>query len=406
MGGWAAVAPLAGAVIAQATVVVDSNVNKIQHQNGGVVADIRVRDGDHVRAGDLLMRLDETTARANLQITTKQLDHLAAREGRLLAERDGLERMFVSPGLQERLSDPGFSQIFADETRLFEIRHSAREGLRSQLGERIGQLSEEVTGLEAQLSAKEREIGFIRDELKGVRDLHRKNLVPLSRVNALERDAARIEGERGQLLASAAQARGKMTEIRLQILQVDQDLKTEVGKDLREQQGKQAELEERRITAEDQLKRVEIRSPQTGIVHQLALHTVGGVVTAGEPIMLIVPEGDAMVLEARVSPRDIDHVMAGQPAVIRLNAFNQRVTREFRGEVAYVAADLTRDAKQNESWFAVRIKIQPSDLRSAAGLRLVPGMPAEVHLQTGERTALAYLLQPLTEQFARAFKEQ
>jgi HlyD family secretion protein len=406
VGGWAAVTPLSGAVIAPATVVVDSNVKKVQHQTGGIVGEIRVKDGDHVHAGDVLLRLDETVARANLQITSKQLDQFAAREARLLAERDGLDAMVVSPTLQERMREPDFALMFADERRLFENRRSARDGLKNQLGERVAQLSDEIVGIEAQLTAKERETSLIREELKGVRELYRKNLLPLTRVNALDRDAARIEGERGQLLAAVAQAKGKISETRLQILQIDRDLKTEVGKDLREQQAKQAELVERRIAADDQLRRVDIRSPQTGIVHQLSVHTVGGVVSPGEPIMLVVPEGEQLVLEAKVSPQEIDHVQVGQPAIVRMTAFNQRTTPEFRGEVSYVAADLTKDQQQNQAWFVARIRLESDELHAALGARLVPGMPAEVHLQTGDRTALSYFLKPLSDQVSRAFKER
>jgi HlyD family secretion protein len=404
--GWAALTPLAGAAVAPATIVVDSSVKKVQHQSGGIVGEIRVKDGDRVRAGDVLLRLDETVTRANLQITTKQLDQFSAREARLLAERDGVDHLLIPASLQPRLAAPDIAAMVADEQRLFESRRAAREGLRAQLTERIQQLDDEVVGLQAQLAAKEKETAFIRDELKGVRDLYRKNLVPLTRVNALERDATRIEGEQGQFQASVAQARGKASEIRLQILQIDQDLRTEVGKDLRDQQAKQAELVERRVTAEDQLRRVEIRSPQTGVVHQLSVHTVGGVISPGEAVMLVVPEGDVLVLEAKIAPQDIDHVHVGQPAIIRFTAFNSRTTPEIGGEVVFVAADIARDAQpQAPPYYLARIKPKPEDLRRLSQLKLLPGMPAEVHLQTGERSALSYFLKPLTEQMSRAFKE-
>jgi HlyD family secretion protein len=417
LGGWASLTPLAGAVVAPATLVVDSSVKKVQHPTGGIVGEIRVRDGDRVHAGDVLMRLDETVTRANLQITTKQLDQYATREARLLAERDGVDHLLIPAEVAARLAEPGIAAMVADEQRLFESRRIQREGQRGQLLERIAQLGDEVGGIQAQLAAKEKETAFIRDELKGVRDLYRKNLVPLGRVNALERDAARIEGEQGQLQASVAQSRGKIAETRLQILQIDQDLKTEVSKDLREQQAKQAELVERRVTGEDQLRRIEIRSPQDGYVHELAVHTVGGVVTPGEPIMMIVPAGDSLVLEARVQPQDISHVSLGQPAVVRLNAFNMRTTPEVPGQVSFVSPDLARDlavqsgqaqgqSSHEAPAYLARIRLDPEALHRLAGLKLVPGMPAEVHLQTGERTALSYLLKPLTEQLGRAFREQ
>jgi HlyD family secretion protein len=405
VGVWGATAPLAGAVIAPATVVVDSNVKKIQHQTGGIVGEILVRDGQRVEAGDLLVRLDQTMARANLLIVTRQLDQIGGRQARLKAERDGLSTIAFPSALTDRQAQPDIAEIVFEEQRLFENRRSAREGQRAQLTERVTQLSNEIDGLTAQLAAKEREISLIREELKGVRELYRKNLVQLPRLNALERDAARIEGERGQLLASVAQTKGKIAETKLQILQIDQDLRTEVGKDLRELQAKEAELAERRVAAEDQLQRVEIRSPQAGMVHQLAVHTVGGVVTPGEPIMLIVPEGDTLVLEAKIAPQDIDHIALGQPAVIRLSAFNQRTTPEVNGRVSFVSADLTKEQQTNSTYYVARISIE-DDLTRLTGIKLLPGMPAEVHLQTGERTALSYMLKPLRDQFARAFKEK
>ncbi|MFO1148268.1 MAG: HlyD family type I secretion periplasmic adaptor subunit [Alsobacter sp.] len=404
--GWAAMTPLAGAAVAPATLVVDSSVKKVQHQAGGIVGEIRVKDGDRVQAGDVLLRLDETVTRANLQITTKQLDQFSAREARLLAERDGVDHLLIPASLQPRLAEPEIAGMMSDEQRLFDSRRAAREGLRAQLTERIQQLNDEVVGLQAQLAAKEKETAFIRDELRGVRELYRKTLVPLTRVNALERDATRIEGEQGQLQASVAQARGKISEVKLQILQIDQDLRTEVGKDLREQQAKQAELVERRVAAEDQLRRVEIRSPQAGVVHQLSVHTVGGVISPGEAVMLVVPDGDVLVLEAKIAPQDIDHVHIGQSAVVRLTAFNTRTTPEISGEVVFVSADISRDAQpQSTPYYLARIKPSAEDLRRLSPLKLLPGMPAEVHLQTGERSALSYLLKPLTEQMSRAFKE-
>ena len=201
-----------------------------------------------------------------------------------------------------------------------------------------------------------------------MRELWRKNLVQIQRVTALERDAARLEGERGQLIASIAQAKGKITETELQILQIDQDLRTEVGKELREIQGKIAELVERKVAAEDQLKRIDIRAPQDGIVHQSTVHTVGGVITAGEPIMLIVPEADALTVEAKLAPQDIDQVRVGQSAVLRFSAFNQRTTPELNGVVSRVSADLTTDQRTGATYYTVRIAI--FDERDRAARRL------------------------------------
>jgi membrane fusion protein, type I secretion system len=403
-GTWAATASLAGAVLAQGTVAAGSSVKKVQHPTGGVVADIRVRDGDVVGAGDLLVRLDETVTRANLQVITKQLDELATRQGRLRAERDGLDVVQVPESLTDRKNDPGISEMIAAESALFESRRNARARQKDQLQERITQLCEEIVGLTAQTQAKERELALVAIELEGVEQLWNKKLMPISKVTAMRREAARLDGDRAQLTAQGAMSRGKIAEIKLQLIQIDQDLRTEVMKDLREAQAKDAELVERRAAAEDQLKRVEIRAPQAGIVHQLAVHTIGGVINASEPIMLIVPADDTLIVEARVAPQEIDHVRIGQEAFVRFPAFNQRTTPEFKAEVMMVSADSTKDASSNQTFYLARLRLS-DDFNRTGQLKLVPGMPAEVHMRTTARSPLSYLVKPLSDQIARAFKE-
>jgi HlyD family secretion protein len=357
MGGWAATTDLAGAVVAPGSVVVDSHVKKVQHPTGGVVGEIRVRDGDRVNAGDLVVRLDETITRANLAVVTKGLDELAARQGRLEAERDGLSTIRVRPELQARSSSAEIASLIMGEQSLLRLRREAREGLRAQLKQRIGQLHEQIVGIEEQASAKADEITLIQNELEGVRELWRKNLVPITRVTQLEREATRLRGERGQLIASVAQAKGKISETDLQIIQIDQELRSEVAKELREIQAKAAELVEKRVAAEDQLKRIDIRAPQTGVVHQSAVHTIGGVIAAGDPLMLIVPEADDLSIEVRVEPQDIDQLTIGQEAVLRLSAFSQRTTPEIKGSISRIAADLTQDQKTGVAFYTARIEV-------------------------------------------------
>jgi HlyD family secretion protein len=254
------------------------------------------------------------------------------------------------------------------------------------------------------VAAKKREIELIGQELEGVRELWRKNLVQIQRVTALERDAARLEGERGHLIAATAQSKGKISEIELQIIQIDQELRSEVAKELREVQAKIAELVERKIAAEDQLKRIDIRAPQDGVVHQLTVHTVGGVITAGEAMMVIVPEADNLTVEAKLNPQDIDQVHAGQNAALRFSTFNQRTTPELTGVVTRVSADLTTDQRTGMSYYTVRISIPENEVARLGGLKLLPGMPLEAFIQTGERTVLSYLTKPFTDQAARAFR--
>jgi len=266
-------------------------------------------------------------------------------------------------------------------------------------------MREEITGLQSQRAAKEKEFDWNRKELEGVRELWRKNLVPLPRVTSLERDSARLEGERGQLTASIAQAQGRIAETGLKILQLDQDMRTEVAKELTEIRSRIAELAERQVTAEDQLRRVDIRAPQDGVVHQLAVHTVGGVIGAqGEPIMLIVPEADTLVVEARIQPQDISQTFVGQRAVLQLTSLNQRTTPELNGKVIYLSPDVSQDTRTASNFYSVRIGVDAKEFDRIEGLKLVPGMPAEVFIQTGFRTVISYLARPLVEQVNRAFR--
>ena len=405
IGLWAGTATLSGAVVAPAQFVIDTNVKKVQHAVGGVVGELKVREGDRVNEGDLLIRLDETVTRANLQIVTKQLDELVARRARLEAERDGRAKIAVAEEFQPRLSDPALAKLVDAERSLFEARVAAREGQKSQLRKRISQLQDEITGLKAQQVAKVREAALIAKELEGVRELYQKNLVQLTRLSALEREAASLEGQRGQLVAAVAQAEGKIAETSLQIIQIDEEARAEVMKELREIQGKIAELVERRVAAEDQLKRIDIRAPSAGYVHQLAVHTVGGVISPAEPAMLIVPVNEALNLEAKVMPNDIDQLAIGQRATVRVHASNARTTPEINGTVTRISADVTKDQQTGYTYYTIRVALPPEELQRLGGLRLVAGMQAEVYVQTHDRTPLQYLVKPLQDQIARAFRE-
>ena len=407
VGGWATFTMISGAVIAPGQLVVESDVKKVQHPTGGVVGELRVREGARVKAGDVLIRLDETQTRASLDIVRKALDELAARRARGEAERDGAALVtFPADLLARRERDPAVAHLIEGEGRLFAARVAGREGQKSQLRERVLQLRQEINGLTEQAAAKEREIALIGGELVGVRDLYAKNLVPLSRVNALERDAARLIGERGQLVASTASAKGKIAETELQILQVDSDMRSEVGKDMAEIRGRWSEYVDKKVAAEDMLKRVDLRAPQDGTVHQMTVHTIGGLVTPSEPAMLIVPEADQLAVEVKIQPQDIDNVRLGQAAVLRFPAFNQHVTPEINGVVSRVSADVTQDQKSGMSFYVARIAIPEDQKTRLGGVRLVPGMPVESFMQIGERSVISYLTKPLADQIAKAWKER
>jgi HlyD family secretion protein len=406
VGGWGTTAVISGAVVASGSLVVDSNVKKVQHPTGGIVGELRVRDGDHVHAGDIVVRLDETITRANLAIVSKGLDELMARKARLESERDGWDTIVFPAQLVAGASDPDRAAAMDSERKLFNLRKTARSGQKAQLRERVAQLGEEIAGLTAQQNSKSKEISLVERELAGVRDLWSKNLVQINRLTALEREAARLDGERGQLVAAAAQAKGRVAETALQILQIDQDIASEVAKELREVDGKIGEFVERKVTAEDQLKRIDVRAPQDGTVFQLAVHTVGGVITAGDPIMLIVPEADNLAVEVKVNPQDIDQLQLNQKAILRFTSFNARTTPEIEGVVTRISADISTDQRTGQSYYTLRISLPPEQVERLGDVKLLPGMPVEAFVQTGDRTMLSYLMKPLHDQFVRAFREK
>jgi len=403
-GLWAATAPLAGAVIASGKVVVESNVRRVQHPSGGVVAEIRVKDGDRVKAGDVVVRLDETHAKASLALIELELRRFQVRKARLEAERDALPAIVTPPDLVERLNEPVVIQAMESETTLFRTRRSAAEGQRSQFRERIAQSHEEIKGLVAQLAARRAQAVLINQELEGVQKLYDQSLVALSRLTSLQREASRLAGEEGSLTSDMARVRGRIAEVELQILQIDQDLRREVTTELRDVEGKIADLTERRVAAVDQLNRIEMRAPQDGIVHQQTVHTVGGVIGPAEQIMLIVPESDGLVVEARIEPAMIDRLHIGQAVVLRFPAFDSRTTPDLEGRLIQVSADSTTDEKTGTSFYTARIGLGPAEVKRLDGKVLLPGMPAEAFIQTGMRTAFAYLMKPIEDQLARSFR--
>jgi HlyD family secretion protein len=404
-GAWASVTDLSGAVVAPGHFVVDSYVKKVQHPKGGVVGEILVGEGDEVRAGDVLMRLDATQARANLAIVTKRLNELAARLARLEAERDDLDDIAFPDWLLADEKDPEVAAAIHSESRLFESRRDAREGQKAQLNQRIAQFEHEIAGLKAQEVAYGEGIEVLNAEISALNKLREQGIVSDQRLNGLKTQAATFGGERGEKIAFQAQSAGRITETRLQILQIDQDLRTEVGRELREVQAQIGEYVERKVAAEDELKRIDIVAPQSGVVHQLAVHTVGGVISPADPIMLIVPEGDDLALEVQIAPKDVDQIQIGHAALLRMTAFNLRTTPELTGFVSRIAADLATDERSGQSYYLVRVAVPRAEKEKLKSLALVPGMPAEVMIKTDDRTALSYLVKPLSDQILRAFRE-
>lgn len=406
IGGWAVVTKLAGAVIAPGTLVVENNVKKVQHPSGGIVKELRVKEGDTIAAGDLLIVLDDTQARANLGIILGGLDEIAARKARLEAESEGTENVVFPAELSARADEPALRKILSGEQNLFVLRKAERAGQKRLLRERIAQLGKEVEGFTAQAAAKEREISLVAKELAGTQQLYQQGLMTLTRLTDLERTAARLDGERGQLVASTAEANGRIAEMELEIIQIDQKLRSEVGAQLADLRTKLAELAERKTAAQDQLDRLTIRAPQSGIVHELAVHTIGGVVQAAEPLMLIIPSQTALAVDARIAPAEIDRLHVGQKVALRFSTFNQRTTPEIDGRLMRVSADVLEDERTGSSYYTARIDISADQIGRLGMVKLLPGMPVETFIATEERTVLSYLLKPLSDQVLHAFRQE
>lgn len=404
-GGWAAMSSINGAVIASATLVVESYSKKVQHVNGGIVSRILVKDGDRVTEGQDLIILDPTDAKAELAITDSALDELLIKRARLEAQRDGLVNMAMEPEIDARKTDAALAKIINGQLKLLQSAAESERGKSEQLKQQIDQLNEQISGVEAQAKSKTEQSALINEELKGLQKLQSKGLVPKSRVLAVEREAARLEGEQGELKATKASAQSRIGEIKLRMLQLSEDTKTQALGELRDVESKISELKERRVALSSRLARTSIKAPITGAIYQLSTHTEGGVIGAGETLMLIVPEGDDLVLQAMVSPNDIDQVSQGQQAQVRFPSFNARLTPEVTAEVTQVAADTSRADANSPPFYAVRLVISAKELKKLGESKLKPGMTAEAFIQTEARSPLSYLMKPLADQFARALRE-
>ncbi|HEY7644470.1 MAG TPA: HlyD family type I secretion periplasmic adaptor subunit [Hyphomicrobiales bacterium] len=402
--GWVAVAQLAGAVIASGVVVIENNSKKVQAPLGGVIGEILVKNGDHVAAGDLVIKLDDTQMQASLGIIRSQLAETLGRKARLVAERDAADRVQFPADLIEISAEA--ERVVEGEQRLFEARKISTEGQKAQLGERIKQNQEEIKGLEVQREAKIRESTLIREEVSRVSSLFQQNLLPVTRVIALQREEVRIGGEIGAFTAQIAKLGGQIAEGRMQISAIEQTKSSDAQKELRETEARIAELQERKIAAEDQLRRIDMRAPIDGIIHELSVHTIGGVVSLGEQLMLIVPSDAALSIEIHVPASEIDQVRIGQPTVLRFPAFNQRTTPEIKGTLTTLSPDISREQQTGQAYYTARITPAADAVAQLEGRKLIPGMPAEAFIETAPRTALSYLIKPLLDQFQRAFRER
>ncbi|GJD46652.1 Type I secretion system membrane fusion protein PrsE [Methylobacterium cerastii] len=403
-GGWAATTDLNGAIMAPGSVTVDHHAKAVQHRDGGVVGAILVRDGQAVTADQVLIRIDDAQTRAELAIVRGQLVELAAKKARLLAERDGLRTMSFPLSLAG--VDPETKAIVDGEMRLFKGNLASRDSQRQQLELQIGQVTEEVAGLVKQRDAKRDELVILTSEHGKLQGLVDKQLFEGSKFLPINRDRHRLSGEQGSLEASIARAKVRASEIRVQLLAVTDTARTEAQRELGTVDAKLAELGNRRIALEDRLTRTEIRSPVTGILHELKTFTVGGVITPADVLATVVPEDARLKIEIHVAPSSIDQVGVGRVARVRFTAFNQRTTPELKGQLVYVSPSTSKSAK-DDAFYVGYVELDAGEMsRLGIGKRLVPGMPVEVHVATEERTALSYLVKPIQDQFSRSFRER
>ncbi|MBB3444190.1 HlyD family type I secretion periplasmic adaptor subunit [Rhizobium sp. BK379] len=406
MGGWAASTALSNAVVGQGTVIIDQNVKKVQHLTGGIVSELMAREGAHVQAGDVLLRLDSASVKANLAIIDSNLAQLYVRRARLQAERSGAADFSVD-GVAANGVDVSVSKnLIEGELQLFNARRSSLVGMRKQLEERKAQLAEEIQGETLQLASIDEATRLVDQEYDAARKLYDQQIVTMQRVNSLKRQRVELDGNRGERLSSRAQAEGKIAEINLQILQLDEDRRTENSKDLTDIEAKISEMQERRIAAVDQLNRLELRAPMSGRIYQLAVHTVGGVVNPGEVLMLLAPDQRDLTIEAKIATRDIDQLTLGQKVDIRFSAFDQRTTPEVQGDVVSISPDVVTEQRSGAEYYPVRIKPERASLGNLTNMTLYPGMPAEVFIKVADRSVISYMTKPLMDQISHTFREQ
>ena len=405
-GGWLYFANLSGAVIATGTVAVQGKPKTIQHLDGGIVAEINIADGSRVKKHEVLIKLDQTLLDANLQIYKGRLREATARRARLVAERDGDAKIAWDDSLLELLDIEDDKAIKEGHKKLFEARRTSMNGQIEQLREQGEQFKNQIKGVNALKSSKERQQKMLTEELSNIQNLKDQGLVTNNQVMGLERQREELSGQLGEHDAELARIENSINESEIQILQIERELRQSVLTELREVEQEVNDMTQQLQSTVEQLKRVEVRAPVDGIIHELSVFTIGGVIGPGAPIMQIIPQDDEFVVEANVEPQFIDELYAGQEAALRFSAFNQRSTPELFGEVAGISANVVVDEQTGAAFYKVKLGVSEKELARLNGQQLIPGMPVEAFIKTRERTALNYLIKPLLDQVNRAFREE
>lgn len=402
VAGWGGCAKLSGAVIAPGRISVESGLKRIQHKEGGIIRDVLVSDGARVHAGQVLVRMDATVASANRTLVDNQTSQLQARKLRLEAERARAPSITVPDGMPKT---PYFAEALAAERRLMASRRAERDQRYAQLREQVAQNESEIEGFQAQIISQKRQYELISQELVGLRKLYKQGYAPLPEVNAREREAARLEGSTQQLEAYVAKARAQIAAIRQQMAELDSQTLSQVMSDLADVEANLNRVTRDRVAGDDALSRVELKSPVDGHVQQLQVHTRDGVVGPGETLMVVVPDKDTLIIEARIDPSEADRVEIGARSHIRFTAFDSSTTPEGYGTVETLSADIENDERSGAAYYRARIYFDASKLPERLKVKMRAGMPAEVFIETRARNALSYFFKPLTDQLKRVFRE-
>ena len=395
---------VAGAVTAPGEVSVETSIKTIAHPSGGVLLKVSVRDGDHVDEGQELMRFDTAVSQVGSASASQGLEGLLGTRARLEAERDGASSINFPPELLAS-KDPGVQEIVTRERRLFALRQQDRRGTLSLLGERVRQYEDQIHGYEGQIASIDSQLKLIEPELAGLGKLYERQLVTLGRINQLERTAVQLQGSRAELTANISQTRARISETREQMLNVDRTTRSEAGTQLSAVIAQINEQQVRSASATDAHDRSVIRAPQSGTVDKIAFTTIGSAVPPNQPILQIVPDRDELIVAARVRPQDVEQLRLGQKARVTFSGLDRQTTPDVAGTLIFISADLTQDQHTGQSYYRIKVKLDPGQKDMIASLALKPGMPAEVFVETGDRSILSFILKPLFDQMRHAFRE-
>lgn len=405
-GGWTATTTLSGAVISSGFLVVEGKAKKVQHPVGGIISNLLVREGQEVSEGEVVARLDTKLIEADLDAVSSALNQLYARKARIEAELSHAKSIVISADLRGRLTDQELKKVMLAELRLFKDRAAEREGEKTRLDEQITQLHEKIDGLDQEILAKDKEYELVRQDIKAQKKLLAQKLTQASQLRNIERYAIQLKGQIGSLRSTIATTTGQIAEIELQKLQIERIMRSENSAELRDLEEKQAELIKQEIRAKDSLIRANILAPISGIVHNLAIHTNGGVITPAEVLMDIVPQNSQLLIEAQIPPQNIDQLVIGAPARLMFTAFNRSTTPEFTGTLYRISADLEQDEKTGVRFYRADVRLDEGEETKLKSLKLVPGMPADVFIKTEDRQALSWFIKPVLDHAAHAFKEE